>query len=102
VSPGSTIIYRSKIAPPSRNPPSSAQTNEVGQPESVKTQELNIIQGDVLRVDYDHLIIQRSDGHEVRLQFDEHTEMAGYIGPGERIEAKVNAQRHALSVHQIQ
>ena len=89
---------------PSEGLPSSIQTNEVkaNQPESIKTQEVNIIQGDVLRVDYDYITIQRSDGHEVRLQFDEHTDMAGYIGPGERIEAKVNAQRHALSVRQIE
>jgi hypothetical protein len=60
------------------------------------------VKGDVLRVEHDNLIVQRSDGKEVRLQFDENTEMHGYIGPGERIEAKVNEQRHALSVRQIQ
>ena len=82
--------------------PAHAQDTKASQPERAKTQGVNIIQGDVLRVEYDNLIIQRSDGHEVRLQFDENTEMTGYIGPGERIEAKVNEQRHTLSVRQIQ
>ena len=67
---------------PSGDLPSSVQTNEVktSQPESTKTHQVNIIRGDVLRVEYDNLIIQRSDGHEVRLHIDEHTEMAGYDG----------------------
>ena len=64
--------------------------------------QYRVQQGDVLRVEYDNLMIQGSDGHEVRLQFDENTEMAGYIGPGEHIEANVNEQRHALSVRQLQ
>ena len=65
-------------------------------------QGVETVRGDVLRVEYDNLIIQRSDGHEVHLQFDENTEMTGYIGPGEHIEAKVNEQKHVLSVRQLQ
>ena len=61
-----------------------------------------VIEGNVLRVEYDNLIIRWSDGHEVRLQFDENTKMIGYIGPGEHIEAKVNEQSHALSIRQLQ
>src|SRR4029079_14392885 len=81
--------------------PAHAQYTKASQSErKSKTQEVNIIQGDVLRVEYDNLIIQRSDGHEVHLQFDENTEMTGYIGPGEHIEAKVNEQKHVLSVRQ--
>lgn len=82
--------------------PAHAQDTKTSQPDRAKIQEVKIIQGDVLRVEYDNLIIQGSDGHEVRLQFDENTEMAGYIGPGEHIEAKVNEQRLALSVRQLQ
>jgi hyperosmotically inducible periplasmic protein len=84
------------------NPAHAQEDTKASQPQRSKTQEVNIIQGDVLRVEYDNLIIQRSDGHEVHLQFDENTEMTGYIGPGEHIEAKVNEQKHALSVRQLQ
>jgi hypothetical protein len=82
--------------------PAHAQDKKVSQPDRTKSQEVNILQGDVLRVEHNNIIIQPSNGREVRVHFDENTEMTGYIGPGEHIEAKVNEQRHALSVRQLQ
>ena len=61
-------------------------------------QGIETVRGDVLRVDGDNLLVQRSDGKEVRVHLDETTQMFGYVGPGERVEAKVNKQRHALSI----
>lgn len=73
-----------------------------GQPSLAKCENtprpLDTVNGHVLRVEFDNLVVQRSDGKEVRLKIDENTEMIGYVGPGEHIEAKVNDQRHALSV----
>ncbi len=73
-----------------------------GQPNLTKcestTRGVNTVNGHVLRVEFDDLVVQRSDGKEVRLHIDENTEMIGYVGPGEHIEAKVNDKRHALSV----
>jgi hypothetical protein len=65
-------------------------------------QGIHTMEGDVLRVEFDNLVVfQRSDGKQVRLHIDENTEMIGYVGPGEHVEAKVNEQRHALSIRLI-
>lgn len=81
--------------------------NKGGQPNPVKCGEetqqgLNTVKGYVLRVAFDNLLIYRSDGERVHLHIDEHTEMSGYIGPGQHIEAKVNDQQHALSIRLIE
>ena len=78
-----------------------------GQPNPVKCDEniqqgIDTVKGYVLRVDFDNLLVYRSDGKKVRLHIDEHTEMSGYIGPGEHIEARVNNQQHALSIRLIE
>lgn len=54
------------------------------------------IKGEVLGVEGDNLLVKAKDGEEVRLQIDETTQKARNIEPGERIEAKVNDQNHAL------
>jgi hypothetical protein len=61
-------------------------------------QGIETVRGDVLRVEGDNLLVQRSDGKEMRVHLDETTQMFGYVGPGEHVEAKVNKQRHALSI----
>jgi hypothetical protein len=67
-----------------------------------KSRGLHTVDVDVLRVDFDHLtVIRRSDGKEMQLHIDEHTDMFGYVGPGEHIEAKVNEQSHALSIRSV-
>jgi hypothetical protein len=52
----------------------------------------------VLRVEGDTLLVKRSDGKEVRVHLDETTQMFGYVGPGERVEAKTDKLGHALSI----
>jgi len=42
------------------------------------------------------------DGKEVRLHTDKTTQMMGEIKKGDRIEAKVNDQNHALSIRSAQ
>jgi len=89
--------------------PGHAQGMKTGQPErnsgyaeqkdmTMQTQGVPSIQGDVLRVECDTLLVKRSDGKDVRLHIDESTQMFGYVGPGERVEAKMNEQGHALSI----
>ena len=65
-------------------------------------QGIDTVNGYVLRVEFDNVLVHRSDGKEVRLHIDENTEMVGYVGTGEHIEAKVNDQRHALSIRLIE
>jgi hypothetical protein len=56
------------------------------------------IKGEVLRVEGTDCFIKGQDGREVRLHIDLTTLKARNIEPGERIEAKVNEQNHALSI----
>jgi hypothetical protein len=61
-------------------------------------QGIKTVRGDVLRVQGDTLLVKRSDGKEVRMHLDETTQMFGYVGPGERVEAKMDKQGHAVSI----
>ena len=61
-------------------------------------QGVSTVKGDVLRVEGNNFLVQRSDGKEVRLHIDESTQMFGYVGPGERVEARIDKQGHALSI----
>jgi hypothetical protein len=56
------------------------------------------INGEVLRVEGDHYFVKGQDGKEVRLHTDKTTQKTGNIQQGDRIEAKVNDQNHALSI----
>jgi hypothetical protein len=66
---------------------------EAGQAKGGKT-----ITGEVVRVEGDNCFVKGQDGKEVRLHIDLTTLKAKNIEPGDRIEAKVNDQNHALSV----
>jgi hypothetical protein len=62
------------------------------------------IRGEVLRVDPSSYFVKQYDGHQVRLHFDETTQMTGRIDQGEHIEAKVaevNNQKHALAIRSV-
>jgi hypothetical protein len=66
-----------------------------GQSERGKT-----IKGEVLRVEGANYFVKGQDGKEVRLHTDSTTQMmTGIIGKGDRVEAKVNDQSHALSIN---
>ena len=79
-----------------------------GLPNLLKCDEetrMQIVKGSVLRFEFDNLIVRRADGKEVRLHIDENTDMIGYVGPGERIEAKVSNlvdRKHAMSIRQLE
>jgi hypothetical protein len=79
---------------------------ESGRPNLVKCDEIkqgiDTVQGNVLRVEFDNVVVHRSDGKDVRLHIDKNTEMIGYISPGEHIEAKVDEQKHALSIRRVE
>jgi len=56
------------------------------------------IKGEVLGVEGDNIVVKGEDGNEVRLHTDETTQKARNIEQGERIEAQVDDQNHALSI----
>jgi len=66
--------------------------------EEGKQKDVRAIRGEVLRIEHENYFVKQYDGKEVRLHIDEMTQMTGNIGQGERIEAKVDDQNHALSI----
>ena len=56
------------------------------------------IKGELVRVEDGNYFVKVKDGKEVRLHTDKTTEMMGEIKKGDRIDAKVNDQNHALSI----
>ena len=60
------------------------------------------ITGEVLRVEYGDYFVKGQDGKEVRLHIDKTTQMMGQIRKGDRIEAKINDENHALSIREAQ
>ena len=58
------------------------------------------IEGEVLRVEPSAYFVQQYDGDRVSVHTDATTRMTGTIRRGDHIEAKVNAQSHALSIRQ--
>ena len=56
------------------------------------------IKGELFRVEGGNYFVKIKDGKEVRLHTDKTTQMRGEIKKGDRIEAKVNDQNHALSI----
>lgn len=60
------------------------------------------IKGEVLRVEGDNYFVKGQDGKEVRLHIDQTTQKTGNVQQGDRIEAHVNDQNHALSIRSAQ
>jgi hypothetical protein len=56
------------------------------------------IKGELFRVEDGNYFVKVKDGKEVRLHTDKTTQMMGEIKKGDRIEAQVNDQNHALSI----
>ena len=57
-----------------------------------------MIKGEVLRVEGDNYFVKGQDGKEVRMDIDKTTEKIGNFKQGDRIEAEVNGENHALSI----
>jgi hypothetical protein len=76
------------------------QTN--GKVESSPAKGAKTITGELVRVKDGNYFVKVKGGKEVRLHTDKTTQMAGEVKKGDRIEAKMNAQNHALSIRSIQ
>lgn len=59
------------------------------------------VKGELFRVDDANYFVKAMDGSEIRLHTDKTTNMKGKIKKGDRIEATVNDQNHALSIQAI-
>lgn len=88
-----------------------AQANDMkdGQPEkysgdmdqktrTMQTQGVDVIQGDVVRVEGDTYFVKGQDGKEISLHADTTTMKTNEIKPGDRVEVKIDRNNHALSM----
>ena len=60
------------------------------------------IKGELFRVEDGNYFVKVKNGKELRLHTDQTTQKTGNIRQGDRIEAKVNDQNHALSIRSAQ
>jgi len=65
---------------------------------STRAEDAKTITGELFRVEDGNYFVKVKDGKEVRLHTDKTTKMMGEIKKGDRIEAQVNNQNHALSI----
>ena len=65
---------------------------------SSRAEGATTIKGELFHVEDGNYFVKVKDGKEVRLHTDKTTQMMGEIKKGDRIEAKVNDQNHALSI----
>jgi hypothetical protein len=66
-----------------------------------RLEQAKVIKGDLVRIDYGDYIVKEQDGKEVIVHIDRKTQMMGQITKGDRIEAKVDDQNHALSIRAL-
>lgn len=59
------------------------------------------VEGEVVRIDGNDLLVSDQSGNEVRLRVDDSTVKIGAIKEGVRIEARVNHDDYALSIRPI-
>ncbi|MGH7183690.1 MAG: hypothetical protein ACREJN_17175, partial [Nitrospiraceae bacterium] len=76
------------------------QSNETLQSSSAEGSKM--IKGELFRVESGNYFVKVKGGKEVRLHTDKTTEMSGEVKKGDRIEAKVNDQNHALSIRKAE
>ena len=77
---------------------SEMKGGQADQKDTTLQKRVHAIQGTVVRVEYGSYVVKQKDGTEVILATDNRTQMMGQIKKGDRIEAKVNDQNHALSM----
>jgi hypothetical protein len=69
---------------------------------STRVKDAKTITGELVRVQDGNYFVKVKGGKEVRMHTDKTTQMVGEIQKGDRIEAMMNAQNHALSIRSIQ
>jgi hypothetical protein len=69
---------------------------------SDRAKDAKTIMGELFRVKDGNYFVKVKNGKKVRLHTDQTTEMIGEIKKGDRIEAKVNNQNHALSIRKAE
>jgi len=79
----------------------AAHAGEAEETGASRLERAKTIKGELLRVEYGDYVVKEKDGKEVLLTTDKTTQMMGQLKKGDRIEAKVNEQNHALLIRSI-
>ena len=66
-----------------------------------RLEQAKVIKGDLVNIDYGDYIVKDKDGKEVRVHVDSKTLAMGQITKGDRVEVKVDAKDHALSIRSL-
>lgn len=77
---------------------SDKQKNVNEEKGSNRDKDAKTITGELFRIEDGNYFVKAKDGKEVRLHTDKTTKMSGDIKKGDRIEAKVNQENHALTI----
>ncbi len=78
------------------------QNNVDDKKKSTRVKDAKTIIGELVRVKGGNYFVKVKGGKEVRMHTDKTTQMAGEVKKGDRIEAKMNDQNHALSIRLAQ
>lgn len=68
---------------------------------NTRIDDAKMITGELVRVKDGNYFVKVKGGKEVRMHTDKSTQMVGEIQKGDRIEAKMNTQNHALSIRAL-
>ena len=87
-------------APPTGKHSDPAQTHDMKEKKNMttQTQGVDVIQGEVVRVEGDTYFLKGRDGKEISLHADTTTMKTQDIKSGDRVEVKVDRNNHALSM----
>ena len=80
----------------------AAHAGPADEPGASRLERAKTITGELLRVEYGDYFVKGQDGKEIRLHTDKTTQIMGQIGKGDRIEARVTEQNHALLIRVVQ
>ena len=65
---------------------------------TMQTQMVDLIEGEVVRVDGNNYFVKGQDGKEISLHADTTTMKTKEIKAGDRVEVKIDQNNHALSM----
>ena len=66
-----------------------------------RLEQAKVITGVLVRIEYGDYVVKEQDGQEVHFTIDKKTQVMGQLKKGDRIEAKVTEQNHALLIRSL-
>jgi len=67
-----------------------------------RIEQAKVITGVLVRIEYGDYVVKGQDGQEVHFTIDKKTQMMGQLKKGDRIEAKVTEQNHAMLIRLVE